>query len=157
MTDTPIAVDDARLREIIAGCEGVTPGPWVRTEHKVAGMTLVTHEDIRVAGLHHHGERRLGNAHRDAAHIARLDPETIRAICTELLARRAMPAVSEAYERCASIADETLYCLPRYEHESDPDADTAWNYACQSIAESIRSLAHDTMLAAAPPSPGGQK
>jgi hypothetical protein len=83
-------VSTDRLREILAGCEGVTPGPWSRFEGVIGRETHVIQAN--------EGEGTLlvvpwdravdGNAHRDAAYIASLDPQTISAIISELVRRR---------------------------------------------------------------------
>lgn len=82
---------DEQLKDMLAGCSGVTPGPWQReepsewssvTETRVGapGDTLATLRWARNTS---------GNAHRDASHIARGDPQTISSLITELLELRA--------------------------------------------------------------------
>ena len=36
MTDHQSPVSEAKLREILAGCEGVTPGPWEHVENEIS-------------------------------------------------------------------------------------------------------------------------
>ncbi len=75
-----------RIEEIERGLEGVTPGPW---EFVPAGNRPV----VQKAGAFPHGFIcNIESQHfiEDAAHIARLDPATIRALCT--LARTALAA-----------------------------------------------------------------
>lgn len=98
---TPVSealVSEERLREIIAGCDGVTLGPWERTEvppGHTPGVTYVSAPQVAKMLSISWNRHPAGNAHRDAAHIARLDPATVRAICTELLSRRSAPALSQ--------------------------------------------------------------
>lgn len=100
---TPIQVSDARLREILAGTEGVTPGPWFttgapwfRSEDAVLagspdgniGYLIADCEDAFNARDEYTGPFELGDKDADAAHIARLDPATVASIITELLSLR---------------------------------------------------------------------
>lgn len=85
MTDEKRVSDD-KLREIIAGCDGVTPGPWATDDPWIVYsaadgdiLYLADTEDLDTSD-----EQMV----IDAAHIARLDPQTVTAICEELLARR---------------------------------------------------------------------
>jgi hypothetical protein len=88
-----------RLREILAGCEGGTPGPW-----RVPRKTPFVLRDPGPFPGDAYGSVQIGecgnwrdkdlvpfNMDRwmaDARHIARLDPETVASIVTELLALR---------------------------------------------------------------------
>lgn len=100
MTET---VSDEKLREILAGCEGVTPGPWYTTRSpwfRSDDGVLCGSPDGNIAYMiadcddgfnprdEYTGPFELGNKDADAAHIARLDPQTVASIITELLARR---------------------------------------------------------------------
>lgn len=87
------AVDERLLLEIIEGCEGVTPGPWAIEPHvsymdadyaqiNGKGWGWFARVCVRVDGAPSKG----GEA--NAAHIARLDPQTVHALATELLAAR---------------------------------------------------------------------
>lgn len=81
-------ITDERLREMLAGCQGVTPGPWIRHESDretsvvapATGTVVVVPWGANTTAFH--------NAHRDAGHLSRLDPQTITSIVTELLSRR---------------------------------------------------------------------
>lgn len=72
-------VPTERLREMLAACEGVTPGPWVIhpdrpfTPYDSNAWPLLTDSD---------------NAGLVAAHIANCDPDTIRSALSELLELR---------------------------------------------------------------------
>jgi hypothetical protein len=107
MNDTvseDVKLGDDKLREILAGCEGVTPGPWEAGHHWV----FVPPEDAA-----NHPTMPLRSILRDvpeselqpnAHHIARLDPQTVASIVTELLERRAYLAATkppEDHETCA--------------------------------------------------------
>ena len=82
MTDREIT-DDV-LREILAGCEGATPGPWSQVG-RTGGTICYGHPKKGgwVASMHWRG------ASVNGAHVARLDPQTVSAIVTELLSLRA--------------------------------------------------------------------
>lgn len=87
-------ISNERLEEMLAGLQGVTPGPWQRHEPEEEETLVITGDE--------HGEtivvvpwgreitraHEMGTAHRDADHIARCDPDTMRSILTELLSRR---------------------------------------------------------------------
>lgn len=95
-------VENERLEAILAGCEGVTPGPWfwdeggLRTEWNEAEHLIwpansvpysgLVAENFGACGLH--SEEHIVD---NAAHIARLDPATVASIITELLAYRRRP------------------------------------------------------------------
>lgn len=125
---TPTEIEAERLREILAGCEGVTPGPWeadgVRNEggsgrfesYQVLAVTLdyygkppalvdtINSERIE---LHEDGDSESHSVwdeqgRKDTAHIARLDPATVANICTlalEALDRRAKDKADAAWNR----------------------------------------------------------
>ncbi len=85
MSDT---VSNERLRAILAGCEGVTPGPWKvdRGGLNVAPFNVISPQ----------GEAELGTYsvargvwwETNATFIAACDPDTIRSLVSELLAAR---------------------------------------------------------------------
>jgi hypothetical protein len=86
---------DEQIAAIRDGCEGVTPGPW--HIHPVDDTTIITLERTVVATTcdsaateredsYNVEYERMG---RDALHIARCDPDTIRALATEVLEGRA--------------------------------------------------------------------
>jgi hypothetical protein len=77
-------VSDDKLREILAGCErmspGPSPGPWlVEGRYVMAEGRCVAKFDWAV---------RDARDDENAAHISRLDPQTVEAIVTELLTLR---------------------------------------------------------------------
>ena len=94
-----VPVSEERLAEMLAGLEGVTPGPWV------ADQNMPHNRMPRVEGGDQSCVCECGNMgseqdrwEADAAHIARCDPETIRLIITELQALRSQspePSSSE--------------------------------------------------------------
>lgn len=133
MTAKPVPehVSDERLAAIIKGCDGVTLGPWMVRDHCV-----FTKEPGRcVARLDWH--IRDGRDDANAAHIARLDPQTVEALLTELQHRR--EAEAEAIERCAKVADAYSDIWKRGRNPEDaPEARVG---AGREIAEAIRALA----------------
>ncbi len=79
------------VRSAMDGSNGVTSGPWrvnQPTEKRVTN--IVTVDDGKIAYLT--WDRSAGgNAHRDAFHIARCDPEFIRALCEDWLRNQWQP------------------------------------------------------------------
>jgi hypothetical protein len=83
-----MTLSEERLREMLAGLEGVTPGPWVKETEQdeeedlpafYVSSTVTTSCNLTVVA-------RMGEAsaaaRTDAAHIARCDPDTMREILT---------------------------------------------------------------------------
>jgi hypothetical protein len=81
------AVSGTVLRDILAGCEGVAPGPWERRADP-SHYDSVT--DIYAQGfiIAQTCGKSFDGMEARAAHIARLDPQTIASIVSELIARR---------------------------------------------------------------------
>jgi hypothetical protein len=82
------------LRAILEGCAGVTAGPWRFPGTRMGGDASVVAEERLIASVHPRRFRapfEEDNQERDAnaAHIARLYPERVAAIITELLELRA--------------------------------------------------------------------
>jgi hypothetical protein len=79
---------EARVREILNGCEGVTPGPWKFEgsiyENMGAGVRSIP-DDRGFAQLWNSDHVAL-----DAAHIAHCDPDTVRSLCTLALSAIAL-------------------------------------------------------------------
>lgn len=74
-----------RIEEIEKGCEGVTPGPWgANSEGDIAPHSDQHNAGYWIAHLEDCGP----NWKANAAHIARLDPATVRDLCA--LARSAL-------------------------------------------------------------------
>lgn len=76
-----------RLEEMLAGLEGVTPGPWERHEPGEETLIITGDEHGETVAVVPWGREitcahEMGNAHRDASHIARCDPDTMRQIIT---------------------------------------------------------------------------
>lgn len=99
-------IPKSRLEEILAGCEGVTPGPWGYRPEKYDDWGFVRapspdslpgelvavikkHDYVGDDELSRHRVARTDPAATDGQHVARLDPATVVAIVTELLAARA--------------------------------------------------------------------
>lgn len=73
-------ISDVRLAEIKAGLEGVTPGPWTvdPDEREYHGEASIVGYDIQGAGQSVVGCEGIdGSGEKVAAHIARLDPQTV--------------------------------------------------------------------------------
>jgi hypothetical protein len=89
------AVSGTVLRDILAGCEGVTPGPWERRADP-SHYDSVT--DIYAQGfiIAQTCGKSFDGMEARAAHIARLDPQTIASIVSELIARREADEPSDA-------------------------------------------------------------
>lgn len=81
-SDMPEKVSAERLREIVDGCEGVTPEPWRVYEDKSGTVFVRDATNTKSIGLNYYPD--------DAAHIARLDPATVRSIGLELIEARAL-------------------------------------------------------------------
>ena len=69
------------LEAIIAGCATASKGPWTSTQHGDV-LTLVGKEPVALMC----GSS--GQDYRNGQYIARLSPEVVRAMATELLAYR---------------------------------------------------------------------
>jgi len=118
-------VSDERLTEMLAGLEGVTPGPWYTTgspwfsgndgvlagspDGNIAYLIADCDDSMnpRTEYVEGHGPFPLGDKDADAAHIARCDPDTIRSIITELqsLRRSSGRAVKGLEWRQSNVAD----------------------------------------------------
>lgn len=92
------------LDEIEKGCEGVTPGPWKaeQTGNEWHVFMLSTDETICVI---EEWSREIDGA--DAAHLARLDPQTMLAIIE--LARKGLAADAGATELRAELSAAVGY------------------------------------------------
>lgn len=75
-------LSDEQIREFIAGCEGVTPGPWELAHSN--GIFPAGDRAHSVATATLHRKETVDNA----AHISRCDPDTIRTLCEEVLRLR---------------------------------------------------------------------
>lgn len=130
-SDMPEKVNAERLREIVDGCEGVTPGPWFYRpqEHDDWGWVRATPPSDGGPGWLIATARR-GRAeqpgeddiHRstqtdpygeNARHIARLDPATVRSIGLELIEARAL------IDTLQRERDEAIQKLNHEAHVSD--------------------------------------
>ena len=106
---------DEQIAAIRDGCEGVTPGPWRRYAQSPHISRDNTRPDphpgvgsVLIAECGNYRDRQLVSYSMsrwlaDAAHIARCDPDTIRALATEVLeSREALAAKDREIERLAS-------------------------------------------------------
>jgi hypothetical protein len=115
MTDR---LTDEQIAAIRDGCEDVTPGPWDYVPDHFSDGSIkrrsVCVERSKYDWIDLISD--LNNA-LDAAHIARCDPDTIRAIATELLERRAAEAARQATD------DEISADLLQWADSIDADGD----------------------------------
>lgn len=79
---------DELIAELLAGLDGVTPGPWLN-----GGLGLGVYTDLNDSGIYE-GYVADADSHQDIAHIARCSPENIRA----LIARIALPTADGAQQ-----------------------------------------------------------
>ncbi len=89
-------ISSDELRAILAGCEGVTPGPWDVDEGNAERPPVIVSRDIDAddSGRAVHYKTEIATIadtmddEANAAHIARLDPQTVASMCRELLSLR---------------------------------------------------------------------
>lgn len=134
MAETP-EISDERIAEIEAGCEGVTPGPWMvqdsnswrrigrRYEGQDGGVLCPIkqndgHPDL-CAG-------RGQDTYKNLRHIANCDPDTIRAMAKEIREsrarlRRTEAELAKAREVLADIAKQKLENEIDWMETEDPD------------------------------------
>lgn len=93
MTDI---ISDARLAEIRAGLEGVTPGPWEAVEDECAECRKLGKSEAFISGLPGGYHAPFDNL-TDAEHIARLDPQTVLALLSRLDKAEALMLDLRAY------------------------------------------------------------
>lgn len=105
MTPAEHIVTDERLAEIIKGCEGVTPGPWGEGDKWVFASPRSGNPSHALEHIFRNEE-----AQANAAHVARLDPQTVLSLLTELQHRRA----EEASGVKAPDIDMALHWIDRY-------------------------------------------
>jgi hypothetical protein len=86
------AVSGTVLRDILAGCEGVTAGPWhlydVGDQPSLCPADAKGTSLLTIVDEAEHGSFAAFHSNQDAEHIARIDPQTIASIVSELIARR---------------------------------------------------------------------
>lgn len=87
MTVAGETITDERLAEIINGCDGVSPGPWSSTIMEIGSDEAIVRSAGFVVATTRIGEKP-GRYGLNADHIARLDPQTVRSLLTELQHRR---------------------------------------------------------------------
>lgn len=105
-----------RIAEIERGCEGVTPGPWgfEQTAEGMADMRVFSDRGM----AHRHGFTVALVAPQqedfDAAHIARLDPATVLALCSA--ARKGIQSPGGVRDAVMARVSDAVRDL-QYEHE----------------------------------------
>lgn len=113
-----IPLDDEALRAVIAGCEGVTPGPWevydgcswrrIGTASRIGrdyDDCAVLYPNVASDGHPDMNAGRGQDTYANLNHIARLDPDTVRALATQALeANRMREALTKVIERGDHLA-----------------------------------------------------
>lgn len=129
-------VSDERLAEMLAGLEGVTPGPWDCFVGNANGRGLVRIETANEhpveAGKVIATMVRGAVSERTGEHIMRCDPDTMRAILTELHSLRSEPSEPVAWQKRSSVA---LF--------EPGDHWTEWAFCDRSEADYIRDRERD--------------
>ena len=93
-------ITDERLAEMLAGLEGVTPGPW----DEAAGLVRAIDGDVAIPIFetrepwkkHRRTSTVVKQEWHNRHHVARCDPDTMRSILTELQSLRSQAGVIEA-------------------------------------------------------------
>lgn len=80
-------VSDEKLEEMLSGLEGVTSGPWKNYGGSVGSQEHAERHEVARSDL----QWGLNRSGKNADHIARCDPDTIRSILTELQSLRSKP------------------------------------------------------------------
>jgi hypothetical protein len=98
-----------QIDALLTGLDGVTPGPWiVEGLNRSGNFSVAWKPELKVCQTYGDSVSAGGNA----AHIARCDPDTIRALCElalEGLALRAENAEqSEALDELTGIEEEAI-------------------------------------------------
>ena len=106
-----------KLEELVAGLEGVTPGPWYADRVFVRD----DNDDHTVA------ECPDGPSYANAAHIARCDPDTIRSI-------------SDAYKAMEEQLDDCACLFEVFAESAEARGDNAERAMAEVMAERARNL-----------------
>jgi hypothetical protein len=93
-----VSISDERLNEMLAGLEGVTPGPWEFDGNSITDWGREWEASMSMEWVANGTGEEGMNERRDfdGAHIASCDPDTIRAIVTELQSFRAAAKVANS-------------------------------------------------------------
>jgi hypothetical protein len=136
-------LSDERLREISAGCEGVTRGPWRAgpQAHYDDDVELYTTEPFtdQIGTLVCDGMNAEHDAKINAAHIARLDPDTVKELCRLAL-------IGLEAERSATIAKGGTDTIDRLTKERDEAIARAEACERQAVQWKGEALAHKSSL-----------
>ncbi len=110
----------AEIEAILAGTKGVTPGPWTVGSWRDYVYSIAGENKWEpICRVQRNGDEATDDNQDviDAAHIARLDPQTVSALCTALL--ESMDRV-EAQGRERKALEASLTNMPRsYDTEYD--------------------------------------
>ena len=99
---------DEELKALIDGCDGVTPGPWDGSGTLV-GIYIEGRREWTLVAKTEKGREFPLEYRRNTSHIARCDPDTIRALATEVLeSRGAMHGLSVTTDTITDVANEVL-------------------------------------------------
>jgi hypothetical protein len=114
---------DEELKALIDGCEGVTPGPW-ESSGTLVGTYIEGRREFTLVAKTEIGREFPLEYRRNTSHIARCDPDTIRALATEVReSREAMRGLSVTRDTITDVATEALAGQKRIaELEAERDA-----------------------------------
>lgn len=150
-----MTVSDERLNEIIAGCDGVTPGPWMPASdlpaYAIMALTAEGKGGHRVVQTpNQNNYRHFGpsngwdgiSSYTNAKHIANCDPATIQSMAEELLELRSKGIEEEVAAELRdglSVTDSELLHIRNSCEGKDGDI-RIWARIVQMLVDHIRRL-----------------
>jgi hypothetical protein len=129
---------DEQVKALIVGCEGVTPGPW-EGSGTLVGIYIEGRREWTLVAKTEKGREFPLEYRRNTSHIARCDPDTIRALATEVKeSREAMHGLSVTTDTITDVANQVLESRKRNaELEAERDAWKANAIACGKMLQSF--------------------
>ena len=121
----------AQIEAILAGTKGVTPGPWTVGSWRDYVYSIAGENKWEpICRVQRNGDEATDDNRDviDAAHIARLDPQTVSALCTALLEsmdrveelERYARDISKAAVQVRPLGGSELFTCIGGEHYADP-------------------------------------